>query len=89
MSQTNLTSGSEHRTSQAWLWFGWLLIVTALVCLGLTLASMTTLYERTNESIKLAQGISASLRYMIVGLPALFVGGIVLIVTYIRRFLRH
>ena len=38
-----------------------------------------------NESTELARGILGSLRYMIVGLPALLVGIIVLIVAYIQR----
>jgi hypothetical protein len=85
MSQTTLTSRNYDRSLRVWLWLGWVLIATASVCLGLTLSSMTTVYEMTTDSSGLAQGISGSLRYMIVGLPALFVGIIILIVTYIRR----
>ena len=85
MSQTTPTSGGDERRSRTWLWLGLVSIATTLVCLGLTIASMTVSYNLTNESTELARGILGSLRYMIVGLPALLVGIIALIVAYIQR----
>jgi len=85
MSQTTPTSGGDERRSQTWLWLGLVSIATTLVCLGLTIASMTVSYNLTNESTELARGILGSLRYMIVGLPALLVGIIALILAYIQR----
>ena len=79
----------DDRGPQAWLWLGWALIATAFVCLGLTIASMTTAFEVTGEAggtaSGLAHGMSYSLRYMALGAPAFVAGLIVLIVTYVRK----
>ena len=85
-----VTNDNDDRGPRAWLWFGWAAVATGCLCLGLTLASMTTVFDMnvllTGGPVGLAQGISGSLRYMIVGVPALLVGIIVLILTYIRRW---
>jgi len=73
----------------AWLWFGWALVATAFICLGLTIASLGAAYrmaaDGSGSASGLAHGISDSLRYMQVGVPAFLAGVIVLVVTYLKR----
>jgi serine/threonine protein kinase len=90
-SGSGLISGDDNHGSRAWLWLGWILIAAALVCLALTAASMTTAYRMNaligGNASGLAQGVSGTLRYMLVGAPALLAGIMVLIGTYIRRWI--